>query len=75
MFGKADEIQIEILEDGTIKSTTDKVSGANHANAEQFLRYVGQLAGGETTTRNRKGHHHTHGHDHTHDHDHDHLKG
>lgn len=39
---------IEILADGTIKSTTDKISGANHANAEQFLRTSSQMVGGET---------------------------
>ena len=68
-FGKTDDIEIEILEDGTIKSTTNPVSGANHANAEQFLALMGRMAGGETT-RVRKGtaHTHTHGHAHTHDH-------
>ena len=68
-FGKVDEIQIEVLEDGTIKSTTDPISGANHANAEQFLRYVAQLGGGDTTIRKKAGHTHTHHGAHTHDHD------
>jgi hypothetical protein len=41
-----DKITIEVLEDGTIKTTTDAVSAANHQNAEQFLREVATLAGG-----------------------------
>lgn len=42
----ADKIEIEILEDGTIKTSTDKVSMANHSNAEGFLREMARLAGG-----------------------------
>jgi len=56
---KQDDIQIEITEDGTIKVTTDPVSGANHANAEQFLRDMAAKAGGQTSRR-RKGHGHAH---------------
>lgn len=63
----ADNLTIEILEDGTIKTTSDAVSGANHANAEQFLRQMATLAGGETTRTKRKDAHaltHSHSHDH-----------
>lgn len=66
-FGKADDITIEILEDGTIKVITDPISGANHSNAEQFLQFMGRLAGGETS-RQRKGTGHQHHHGHEHDH-------
>ena len=59
--GGNDVMEIEILEDGTIKTTTDPISGANHANAEQFLRFMGQMTGGEQT-RVRKGTGHTHTH-------------
>jgi hypothetical protein len=41
-----DTLEIEILDDGTIKTITNKVSGANHSNAEQFLRHMAALAGG-----------------------------
>jgi len=41
-----DKIIIEVLPDGTIKTTTDKVSVANHTNAEGFLREMARLAGG-----------------------------
>lgn len=58
-----DKVQITILEDGTIKMETDKVSAPNHMNAEAFLRDIVRLAGGESS---RKGKHgkieHSHGH-------------
>lgn len=60
-----DAMQIEILEDGTIKTTTDAVSGANHSNAEEFLRFVARECGGETT-RTRRSDVHAHVHTHTH---------
>ena len=56
-----DNIQIEILDDGTIKVTTDQVSGPNHANAEAFLKMLAQLGGGETI-RIRRSDVHTHSH-------------
>lgn len=49
-----DKVQIEILEDGTIKMTTDPISAPNHQNAEQFLKTVSRLAGGETSREQRK---------------------
>jgi hypothetical protein len=69
----SDKMNIRILADGTIKTTTDAVSKANHDNAEQFLRSVATLAGG-TTTRVRRTdlnparHIHVHDHDHSHEH-------
>jgi hypothetical protein len=62
---KTDSIKIEVLADGTLKVTTDKVSAANHMNADQFLKHMARLAGGETTiTRNPHAHGHVHNHDH-----------
>jgi hypothetical protein len=61
---KNDEMTIEILEDGTIKTTTNPISGANHQNAEEFLKSMARLAGGETT-RVRRNDRHEHGHTHT----------
>ena len=49
-----DKLTIEILDDGTIKTTSDEVTAANHDNAEQFLRAMARLAGGETTREARK---------------------
>jgi hypothetical protein len=51
--GGNDVMEIEILEDGTIKTTTDPISGANHANAEEFLRFVGRMAGGDVKREKR----------------------
>ena len=58
---QTDRFTIEILEDATIKTTTDAVSAANHDNAEQFLRAMAHLAGGESKRERRKDvkpHHH-----------------
>lgn len=69
-----DAINIEVLADGTIKVTTDQVSMPNHQNAEEFLRFMAELAGGKQTRVRKAGahhHHHDHahlGHGHTHDH-------
>jgi len=68
-----DVIDIEVLPDGTIKMSTDKISMANHVNAEGFIRAITAEAGGGVERR-RKGrsvyeveHEHEHeGHTHTH---------
>ena len=54
-LGKFDDIEIVILEDGRIKITTDKVSGANHTNADKFLADMTMLAGGKTRRSRRIG--------------------
>ncbi len=64
---RQDEIKIEILPDGRIKTITDKVGAANHHNAESFLKEMARLAGGGTSTTKRTGHGHTHHHDHEHE--------
>ena len=70
----ADEMRIEVLDEGTIKIETDAVSGPNHMNAEGFIREVFNLAGGKgrrTLRPNADLRHalHTHTHDgHTHTH-------
>jgi len=64
-----DIFNIEILEDGTIKSTTPKISASNHANANQFMQMIARLAGGATDIKHRDkttDHHH---------HDHEAMKG
>lgn len=58
----ADTLRITILEDGTIKTETDQVSGANHSSAEGFLNTLTQL-GGAPGVRTRKGHAHAHSHE------------
>lgn len=61
----ADTLTIEILADGTIKTTTDPISGANHQSAEAFLAGVTQLTGG-AMSRQKRGNRHTHAHHHEH---------
>lgn len=65
-----DVINITILNDGTIKSETDPISGPNHTNAEGFLATIAKLAGGKIQTQ-QKGHgHHAHTHSHGKEHKH-----
>lgn len=67
----ADRMDIEILPDGTIKSTTDEVSPENHQNAEAFLKDISTKTGG-TMHREQRGdvarthHHHDTGITHSH---------
>jgi hypothetical protein len=49
-----DSMLITVLPDGTLKIETDKISQANHASAEAFLRDANKMMGGEVT-RKRKG--------------------
>lgn len=58
-----DSVKITILEDGTIKTETDRVSQANHSNAEGFLREMARLAGGEVSRKGKQGHTHAHSHE------------
>lgn len=72
-MGKQDVMTVEILADGTVKTTTDPISPANHQSAEAFLAGVTALTGG-AVSRQRRGHSHshTHSHDHKHEHAHNH---
>lgn len=61
---QVDKITIEILPDGTIRSTTDEISGANHQSAEDFLKMIARLTGGESTRIRRTDvYRHTHSHE------------
>jgi len=50
-----DTMNIEILENGLIKVTTDRISQANHMTAEAFLRNVQQAAGGTVERKHKQG--------------------
>lgn len=54
---------IEVLADGTIKITTEKIGAVNHAKADSALDLISKLAGGPTK-RTRRGtadhQHHAH---------------
>lgn len=66
-----DRIDIKILADGTVKSTSGAISPENHQGAEAFLKMLAALTGGETN-RERRGdvaqHHHHHHGEQTHSH-------
>jgi hypothetical protein len=67
-----DKMMITVLEDGTIKIETDKVSAANHVNAEAFVRDAARLAGGPTIRKMKHSHGHLGEHEHDHEHSHEH---
>lgn len=48
-----DIINIEILEDGRIKITTDKIGQANHTCADNLLEEIARLMGGEVIRAKR----------------------
>lgn len=62
-----DKIEIEILDSGTVRTSTDKISPANHMSAERFLMNIQGVMGGKVTIRQKLGTPHSHGtHMHTH---------
>ena len=50
-----DSLRITILEDGTIRTETDRVSAPNHSSAEGFLNFISRLAGGKSERRHKHG--------------------
>lgn len=52
-MAKQDQIQWEILEDGTISITTEQISGPNHHSADELLTQLGELLGGTVVTKKR----------------------
>jgi hypothetical protein len=54
-----DKINIEILEDGQLKITTDSISAVNHCSADELLKMISDLMGGTSTkTKTRQSHIH-----------------
>ena len=51
-----DTITVTILDDGTLKTETDKISMPSHHNAEMFIREMGRLAGGPVEVKHKHGH-------------------
>ena len=50
-----DSMTITILEDGTIKVETDKISQHNHMTAEAFMRNMASAAGARQTRKHKHG--------------------
>jgi len=66
----ADKMIFEILEDGTVKVNTDKISDKNHANADDVLELLEDILGSTRKTEQKEGHTHTHHHHHGKKHQH-----
>jgi hypothetical protein len=58
------EMHLTILDDGTISIKTGNLAGEHHASADEFIKLVHQLAGGDRETKSTRdhGHHHHHHH-------------
>ena len=67
---KEDTIFIEVLPDGTIRSTTPRISAANHSSASEFFKFLTRLTCGATSAKSRSKETHTHSSEHSHDHQH-----
>jgi len=50
-----DSMNITILDDGSIKVETDKISQANHMTAEAFMRNIATACGGHQERKHKQG--------------------
>lgn len=70
------QFNIEILEDGTISVDSDSFDPTVHKSADDFVRYLGEMMGGQVTVKEKRSHAKTHIHVgqtiHEHDHGHHH---
>lgn len=65
----SDKLLITVLDDGSLKIETDKVSMANHTNAEGLIREMVKAMGGNSERKAKHGHVlHTHDGEHYHEH-------
>jgi hypothetical protein len=63
------ELDITILEDGTVKIETGSVGGPEHMAAEKMLVWITEQLGGEAVREKLvQSHHHHHEHNHSHVH-------
>lgn len=56
-----------ILEDGTVRTLVDGISGVNHASADALVKGIDGLLAGRVDVQ-RRGDAHAHAHHHHHDH-------
>ena len=56
-MANGDTIDIEILDDGTVKITTGAISAPNHKNADEMIRAIQAAVGGDVTTERRRSTH------------------
>lgn len=65
-----DKIKVTVLPDGSLRMETDKVSMANHGNAEMLFRELAKGMGGNVTKVSKGHNHHGHSHEHGQEHNH-----
>jgi len=65
-----DKMTFRILDDGTVRTIVDGISGVNHASADALVKGIDGLLAGKVDVQ-RRGDAHQHAHDHSHAHDHD----
>ena len=58
------QFKIEILEDGTISVDSDSFDPTVHKSADEFVRYLGEMMGGQVVVKEKR----THAKSHTHTH-------
>jgi hypothetical protein len=56
------QFNIQILEDGTISVDSGSFDPTVHKSADDFVKYLGELMGGQITVREKKSHAKTHIH-------------
>ena len=66
------DLDIEILPNGTVRVTTGAFAGAAHMAADAMVRELQREFGGDVKIVRGKTHAHGHSHDHDHDHEHTH---
>lgn len=50
-----DHMKVTVLEDGSIKVETNRISQANHSAAEGFLRFLREICGGAQERKHKQG--------------------
>jgi hypothetical protein len=48
-----DVLEFQILEDGTIKTTTGRISAANHKSADEFMAMLARELGGKAESQKK----------------------
>ena len=65
-----DTFKVTVLEDGMLSIDTEEFTPQVHKEADDFVKYLSELMGGDVVVREKRSHakHHHHSHDHIHDH-------
>ena len=67
------QMNVRVLDDGTVRVETGDMGGVSHKAADDFIKELQRLMGGAPAeVKSTKGHAHQHAHGHEHGHDHHH---